>query len=70
MWSWRFSQTQTFNSSLQCDQPKQGTVAISSKMDEYVKQNNFAGWYETSAKDNINIDEAAKALVAKVSVCS
>lgn len=49
-----------------CDQQKQGLVAISSKMDEYVKQNNFAGWYETSAKDNINIDEAAKALVAKI----
>lgn len=35
-------------------------------MDEYCKENNFAGWYETSAKENVNIDEAAKALVNKV----
>lgn len=61
-----FSQTNII-STTQCDQPKQGLVAISSKMDDYVKQNNFAGWYETSARDNINIDEAARALVGKVS---
>jgi Ras-related protein Rab-32 len=36
------------------------------KMDEYCKQNNFAGWFETSAKENTNIEEAAKALVSKV----
>lgn len=36
------------------------------KMDEYVKEHGFAGWFETSAKENINIDEAARALVNKV----
>lgn len=36
-------------------------------MDEYVKQNGFAGWFETSAKENINIEEAARALVNNVS---
>jgi hypothetical protein len=36
------------------------------KMDEYCKENNFVGWYETSARDNINIEESAKALVARV----
>lgn len=36
-------------------------------MDEYVKEHGFAGWFETSAKDNINIEEAANALVNKVS---
>lgn len=36
-------------------------------MDEYVKEHGFAGWFETSAKENINIDEAARALVNKVS---
>jgi Ras-related protein Rab-32 len=36
------------------------------KMDEYCKQNGFAGWFETSAKDNVNIEESAKALVSKV----
>lgn len=35
-------------------------------MDEYVKEKGFAGWFETSAKDNINIEEAANALVNKV----
>lgn len=37
------------------------------RMDEYVRENGFAGWFETSAKENINIDEAARALVNKVS---
>jgi Ras-related protein Rab-32 len=36
------------------------------KMDEYCKENGFTAWFETSAKDNINIDEAARALVNKV----
>lgn len=36
------------------------------KMDEYCKQNGFAGWFETSAKDNVNVEESAKALVSKV----
>lgn len=38
------------------------------RMDEYVRENGFAGWFETSAKENINIDEAARALVNKVSI--
>lgn len=36
------------------------------KMDEYCAKNGFAGWFETSAKDNVNIEESAKALVSKV----
>lgn len=36
------------------------------KMDEYCKQNGFAGWFESSAKDNVNIEESARALVTKV----
>lgn len=35
-------------------------------MEEYCQENGFAAWFETSARDNINIDEAAKALVEKV----
>lgn len=35
-------------------------------MDEYCKENNFSAWFETSAKENINIDEAAKSLVTQV----
>lgn len=55
---------------VQCDQPKQGIVNTPAKMDDYVKEHGFAGWFETSAKENINIEEAARALVNKVmSIC-
>lgn len=50
----------------QCDQEKQGLCAESNKMDEFVKENNFIGWFETSARDNINIDESARGLVAQI----
>lgn len=50
----------------QCDQTKQGLVTTPAKMDEYVKEHGFTAWFETSAKDNINIEESAKALVSKV----
>lgn len=52
----------------QCDQAKQGIVNTPSKMDDYVKEHGFAGWFETSAKENINIEEAARALVNKVTI--
>jgi len=32
-------------------------------MDKFCKENKFIGWFETSAKDNINIDTAGNALV-------
>jgi len=38
-------------------------------MDEYCKERGFIAWFETSAKENINIEDAAKCLVTKVS-CS
>lgn len=37
------------------------------KMDEFCREKGFAGWFETSAKENINIEEAARSLVNKVS---
>ena len=37
-----------------------------SQMDEYCADKGFSGWYESSAKDDINIAEAAKYLVSKV----
>ncbi|GAB0092152.1 Ras-related protein Rab [Sergentomyia squamirostris] len=49
-----------------CDQEKQGFVCNSAKMEEYVKENKFTAWFETSAKENINIEESAKALVTKI----
>jgi len=35
-------------------------------MNEFCKEKGFAGWFETSAKDNINVEQAAKFLVSKV----
>jgi len=35
-------------------------------MDKFCKDNNFIGWFETSAKENINIDEAGNRLVEYV----
>lgn len=52
--------------SFQCDQQKQGIAATPDKMNEYVKEHGFAGWFETSAKENVHIEEAARALVNKV----
>jgi len=49
-----------------CDLAKEGFVKTANEMDRYVKENNFIGWFETSAKDSINIDKAAKFLVGHI----
>ena len=51
---------------LQCDQAKEGLVNNASQMDEYCSDKGFINWFETSAKEDINISEAAKYLVSKV----
>ena len=48
------------------DQQKEGLVNSQIKMDEYCKEKGFVGWFETSAKENTNIEEAAKFLVDQV----
>jgi len=48
------------------DLAKDGFVKTPSQMDQYCKEHDFAGWFETSAKDNIGIDKAAKALISKI----
>lgn len=48
------------------DQPKEAIANNAAKIDDFVKENNFSAWFETSAKDNLNIDEAAKTLVQKI----
>lgn len=50
----------------QCDQQKEGIVNTPPAMDEFCKEKGFTGWFETSAKENINIEEAARSLVNKV----
>jgi hypothetical protein len=45
---------------------KQSTGSGQSQMDKFVKEKEFLDWFETSAKDNLNIDEACKCLVTKI----
>lgn len=49
-----------------CDLAKEGFCQDKAKMEQYCQENRFIGWYETSAKDNIGIDPAARALVQEI----
>jgi Ras-related protein Rab-32 len=49
-----------------CDLAKERLVKSGPQLDKYCQEQGFAGWFETSAKDNINIDEAAQFLVKKI----
>ncbi|XP_023219779.1 ras-related protein Rab-32-like [Centruroides sculpturatus] len=49
-----------------CDVTKEEQVSNANKMNSFCEDHGFAGWFLTSAKDNINIDEATKFLVTKI----
>lgn len=49
-----------------CDMSKEGIVNNPSAMTEFCKENNFAGWFLTSAKENLNIEEAARFLITQI----
>ncbi|XP_052827172.1 ras-related protein Rab-32B isoform X3 [Octopus bimaculoides] len=49
-----------------CDQTKEGLVNNTEQMDDFCKEKGFLSWFETSAKENINIDEAARFLVGQI----
>lgn len=49
-----------------CDTMRLEAIKKREDMDRYCKENEFLGWYETSAKDNINIDKAFKFLVDRI----
>ncbi|XP_016323102.1 ras-related protein Rab-38 [Sinocyclocheilus anshuiensis] len=45
------------------DQSREGLRSQIPKLDTFCKENGFVGWFETSAKENTNIEAAAKCLV-------
>ncbi|CAJ1063897.1 ras-related protein Rab-38 [Xyrichtys novacula] len=48
-----------------CDQGRE-LISNGIKMDQFCKDHGFVGWFETSAKDNLNIGEAANFLVKHI----
>lgn len=50
----------------QCDLNKENLANNNEQMNEFCKEKGFVGWFETSAKDDINVEKAAKFLVSKV----
>ncbi|XP_062296820.1 ras-related protein Rab-32 [Scomber scombrus] len=51
-----------------CDMTGRDGDLVSS-LDSFCNDKGFLGWFETSAKDNINIDEAAAFLVKQMILC-
>ncbi|XP_072528191.1 ras-related protein Rab-38 [Salminus brasiliensis] len=49
-----------------CDQGSDVLTNNGIQMDRFCRENGFLGWFETSAKENINIDEAADCLVKHI----
>jgi Ras-related protein Rab-32 len=47
---------------------KEGLVNSAHQMDEFCRKKGFAKWFETSAKEDINIDAAARFLIGEVVV--
>ncbi|KAL0969951.1 hypothetical protein UPYG_G00235050 [Umbra pygmaea] len=49
-----------------CDQLSTGLCSKLPKLENFTKDHGFVGWYETSAKDNTNIDAAVTCLVQSI----
>ncbi|KAH7954800.1 hypothetical protein HPB49_021922 [Dermacentor silvarum] len=49
-----------------CDMSKEGIVNNPAAMNEFCRENNFGGWFLTSAKENLNIEEAARFLITQI----
>jgi len=55
---------------MQSDLARDASIPWAEEMDAYVKEHDYAGWFDTSAKENKKIDDAAKLLVSNVRVCA
>lgn len=49
-----------------CDMSKEGMVNNPGAMEAFCKEHHFAGWFLTSAKENTNIDKAARFLINQI----
>eukprot|EP00002_Diphylleia_rotans_P025797 TRINITY_DN511_c0_g1_i1.p1 TRINITY_DN511_c0_g1~~TRINITY_DN511_c0_g1_i1.p1 ORF type:complete len:209 (-),score=56.11 TRINITY_DN511_c0_g1_i1:663-1289(-) len=49
-----------------CDLARDGMMKPTAQMDKFCEDNGFIGWFETSAKENTNIEKATKFLVSKI----
>jgi hypothetical protein len=54
----------------QSDLASEGFLGNVNQLDDYCRDKKFHAWFETSAKENLGIDEAARCLVAKVMMFS
>lgn len=52
------------------DLARDASIPWAEEMDAYVKEHDYAGWFDTSAKENKKIDDAAKLLVSNVRMCA
>jgi hypothetical protein len=50
----------------QIDLAKEDFAKNREQMNKFCQENGFVDWFETSAKDNINIDRASMCLVNKI----
>lgn len=48
------------------DQSREGLSTQIPKLDSFCKENGFVGWFETSAKENTNIEAAIRCLVESI----
>jgi Ras-related protein Rab-32 len=51
---------------IKCDLSKENLANNNQQMNEFCQDKGFIGWFETSAKDDINVEQAAKFLVSKI----
>jgi Ras-related protein Rab-32 len=45
---------------------KEGLPKTARELDDFCELHGFAGWFETSAKENIGVDKAAKHLIQQI----